>query len=752
MDKHDKEFEAYLRQFRLRQPGPPPEMASVSPRGSMRWLIAAAVVVLTVGVSVVLVRNSGSGGGPKATVEAAGSPSLYRAGETIEMGRVVQSNSAVGLVLALEDGSRVEMREQSELKLESADDGIRVRLNDGSVMVTAAKQASGRHLYVQTRDAMVSVVGTVFLVTAEQSGTSVAVVEGEVHVQQETGLKKLLPGEQLATNPSMQLKPVAEQISWSRRAVEYVALLQQPATPIAPLTTEPVVSSQAAPAQPLKLNGIDYNDIDSPVFTRPSSNQLPFRVQASYVRITADEVRTLITIQFMNRDLAFSDEGGGKRARVRIDGEIYRIDNRWLGGISSEVLQEFPSNNLAANLDQPVLFQETRYLTPGKYKVHITAEDLNSRSAGVVDYVLNVPRIPDQTLQASSMILAYSITDLPSRGAGVEPFALGDKKVMPNVTGIFKRDQSLNIWQEIYGLTVDKTTREPSATFELVISQNNREIKKLVSESSELTGSGLQMKYTNSVPLGSFAPGAYDVQVKVTDNLAKVSFASTGRFTVAGPSVQTEPVRITSGKQIFDRECTSCHSADVAMKMGTMGVPLSTRERSTLSFIHDQIPALLSDGRTGEVIRLQRSIGELELTRNYRSYVSRHLGGFGKTPSTEELLILAGYHYAEMSSKLEMQGASQPQDRPVTPPVQPVQPNDKDAPKEDPDVAGARILNSACTSCHDLGVTTGRKEDRASWERIVNGMVGYGASVKDTELPVLVDYLFRRYGPPRPRP
>src|SRR5882672_1444656 len=228
MDKHDEQFESYLRQFRLRQPGPLPEMASMKRRSSVTWLLVAAAVVLVAGLSMVLVRKSGGDVGPKATVEAAGNPSLYQVGETIEAGKVIRSNSAVGLLLALEDGSRLEMHAQSELKLESAGDGIRVRLNDGSILVTAAKQGAG-HLYVQTRDAVVSVVGTVFLVNAEQSGTRVAVIEGEVHVQQGAELKQLLPGEQLVTSPAIPLKSVAEQISWSRSAAEYVVQLQQPA-------------------------------------------------------------------------------------------------------------------------------------------------------------------------------------------------------------------------------------------------------------------------------------------------------------------------------------------------------------------------------------------------------------------------------------------------------------------------------------------------------------------------------------------
>jgi uncharacterized protein (TIGR03435 family) len=117
------------------------------------------------------------------------------------------------------------MQPNTELKLEAAEDGTRIRLSRGSVIVTAAKQRNG-HLYVKTPDATVSVVGTVFLVNAEEAGSRVAVIQGEVHVEQDGVSKKLLPGDQLTTNPLMKIHPVAEEISWSRSAEAHLALLQ----------------------------------------------------------------------------------------------------------------------------------------------------------------------------------------------------------------------------------------------------------------------------------------------------------------------------------------------------------------------------------------------------------------------------------------------------------------------------------------------------------------------------------------------
>jgi ferric-dicitrate binding protein FerR (iron transport regulator) len=53
------------------------------------------------------------------------------------------------------------MNADSELSVEHAADGMRVRLDSGSVIVTAAKQRRG-HLYVETRDLLISVVEQCF--------------------------------------------------------------------------------------------------------------------------------------------------------------------------------------------------------------------------------------------------------------------------------------------------------------------------------------------------------------------------------------------------------------------------------------------------------------------------------------------------------------------------------------------------------------------------------------------------------------
>lgn len=171
-------------------------------RQSLAFVGLSAAIVLSVLVAVYSQRGSSSAG------------ELIRADESARL-------------LTLSDGSLVEMRSHSRLFAETANDGVRIHLIEGDVIVSAAKQASGRHLYVVTRDATVSVVGTVFLVRTEREGSRIAVIEGEVRVQQGSTTTTLRPGQQIATNPRMEASTVREELAWSPRVETHAALLQQ---------------------------------------------------------------------------------------------------------------------------------------------------------------------------------------------------------------------------------------------------------------------------------------------------------------------------------------------------------------------------------------------------------------------------------------------------------------------------------------------------------------------------------------------
>src|SRR5262245_5320290 len=63
------------------------------------------------------------------------------------------------------------------------------------------------------------------------------------------------------------------------------------------------------------------------------------------------------------------------------------------------------------------------------------------------------------------------------------------------------------------------------------------------------------------------------------------------------------------------------------------------------------------------------------------------------------------------------------------------------------DAAAKKLLDTACTSCHDLGLVVEQHLGKDEWSGIIQNMVAKGAPVTDKDSPALVEYLVKMYGP-----
>jgi GWxTD domain-containing protein len=279
---------------------------------------------------------------------------------------------------------------------------------------------------------------------------------------------------------------------------------------------------------------IKFKDLEAIVTTKLSYNLLPFKFRTDFVRVTEDSVLTPITILMQNKDLAFQEQEGVHRAVVNVFGKITGITGRVApGGIFEDTIsQDIPDALFKTQLDGGSIHQKVIPLRPGLYKLDLVLKDIHSGNVGTVSQRLQVPRFPDDKLQLSSLILADVVENLPPSQVGSGSFILGSNKVRPNVNDDFRKDKNLNLWFQVYNLKLDEGTRKPSATVEMLITKNGREVKREIEEASELSNAAAQMTLSKNVSLKDFEPGEYSVQVKVTDNLTKDVIASAEKFTV----------------------------------------------------------------------------------------------------------------------------------------------------------------------------------------------------------------------------
>ena len=201
----------------------------------LRWAVAAAVV-LTAGAAVWFTVGQYGGGNGRALVQSVNGTLFFlaadgtlhplAAGQDLPDGTEIRTAKDSTAMLQLRDGSLVEVRERSAVAAEAGGDDLTVRLTRGNVIIQAAKRRKG-HLYVATADCRVAVTGTVFSVVSGVKGSRVSVVQGEVHVSQESREQVLHPGDQLATSVAIEPAPVRQEIDWSRNREKLITELNK---------------------------------------------------------------------------------------------------------------------------------------------------------------------------------------------------------------------------------------------------------------------------------------------------------------------------------------------------------------------------------------------------------------------------------------------------------------------------------------------------------------------------------------------
>jgi ferric-dicitrate binding protein FerR (iron transport regulator) len=150
---------------------------------------------------------------------------LVPAGYQIKNGEEIRTAKLSTAVVRLLDGSQVEMGPRADLSVSRQWRGTTIHLQGGQVIVQAAKQHSGRHLYVATDDGLVSVKGTVFSVNRGIKGSRVAVIEGVVRVDFADASSDLTAGQEATSSAALSKVPVQNEIAWSRNSAKYLALL-----------------------------------------------------------------------------------------------------------------------------------------------------------------------------------------------------------------------------------------------------------------------------------------------------------------------------------------------------------------------------------------------------------------------------------------------------------------------------------------------------------------------------------------------
>ena len=259
-------------------------------------------------------------------------------------------------------------------------------------------------------------------------------------------------------------------------------------------------------------------------------NLLDSDIKISYFRQSDDRVIVAFTVQTDNRDLVFRSVGGLQTAGLNIVGRITTVSGRRVGFFEDAVTTTATPAELVEAKERKSAYQKALPMLPGRYRIDLLVRDVESGAASMRHVGFEVPRFGAE-LASSSLVLASvleHISDVPSS----RQFVIGDKKVIPNLTGTYHRGSPVGVYMQIYNAGIDQTTLRPSVDVEYALMKDGKELGKQMEDWRGSSDSGPRLTLARLLDSRGFSPGDYVIEVRVRDLVSGQTLLQSAKFTI----------------------------------------------------------------------------------------------------------------------------------------------------------------------------------------------------------------------------
>jgi hypothetical protein len=202
-------------------------------------------------------------------------------------------------------------------------------------------------------------------------------------------------------------------------------------------------------------------------------------------------------------------------------GEVRNTKNAQVALLRDNIKMRLREEQAGKLKTQNLLYETGFRLAPGEYRLKMLVRENETGKMGTYERVFEVPQYAAADLSRSSLVLTAQSE--PASAAAIaaakakslkamegHPLIVAGKRLIPSVTHVFRRSQTLSALVEVYEEAPAQQTLNVAATLSLFDSDG----KKVLESSSAHLDSGRVLIDT---PLKTVAPGRYVAQLNLID-------------------------------------------------------------------------------------------------------------------------------------------------------------------------------------------------------------------------------------------
>jgi VWFA-related protein len=287
-----------------------------------------------------------------------------------------------------------------------------------------------------------------------------------------------------------------------------------------------------------KFNGSDKEQQLQQALSSPDpQTDLPLALEADYFRISPVAYFVPVSVKIPGSVIELAEKRNGGETEFDFVGQV--IDER--KHIVAKV-RDFIKVKLGASDTERLATRNFHYdagftLAPGRYRIQFLVRESQSGKMGTFDARFVVPDLAADSmlLKTSSVIWSNqreaikaavgAAEKTPRRIVTADPLIVGDQKIVPNITKVFRRNQNMYITFDVYDAMPDPANPR-ARKVGVSMSLFNQKGQKAF-EAGPLTATQVVSTRPNAVPvqlqvpLKTLAPGRYTCQINVIDEVGR---------------------------------------------------------------------------------------------------------------------------------------------------------------------------------------------------------------------------------------
>ena len=162
----------------------------------------------------------------------------------------------------------------------------------------------------------------------------------------------------------------------------------------------------------------------------------------------------------------------------------------------------------------------------------MVVRDVVSANKGIRSIGFTVPKYDENKLSTSTLILASTLRSTTERDIGGS-FVIGNAKVIPNLSGVYKKGQDVGLYLQIYNAGIDQTTLRPAVDVEYVLLKGGKEVLRQTENWEGLSDAGQRLTLARLLPTAQVPVGEYELKIKIRDRVnGNQTLEPSAKFTI----------------------------------------------------------------------------------------------------------------------------------------------------------------------------------------------------------------------------